>query len=210
MAKIQPFELYTEDYENWFERNRNLYISELNLLKELLKDFRFERGFEVGIGSGRFAKPLGVQYGVDPSPSMLKITKQRGLKVALGIAEKLPVKSSAVDFSLMVTTICFVDDPAASLREVERITKKGGRFLIGFVDKNSFLGRIYERKRPFSRFYKPATFFSTEEILKLVEENTKFKLLKGGQTIFSTENRVYPPKGGYGEGAFVGLLFEKV
>ena len=210
MAKVQPFELYTEDYENWFERNRNLYLSELNLLKELLRGFEFQKGIEVGIGSGRFAKPLGVQYGIDPSPKMLKIAKKRGLKVALGVAENLPLKSSIADFTLMVTTICFVDDPIASLKEIDRITKGGGRFLIGFVDKNSFLGKLYEKKKPFSRFYKPATFFSSEEILKLTEENTSFKLIRAGQTIFSTENRIYPPKEGYGEGAFVGLLFKKV
>jgi SAM-dependent methyltransferase len=209
MPKIEPFELYTEDYERWFERNRGLYLSEINLLNSLIQDVVFYKPLEVGIGTGRFAKPLGVTYGIDPSTAMLKIAKRRGLKVARGVAEAVPVKTSSVDFALMVTTICFVEDPIASVREVERILKSEGYFLIGFVDKNSFLGRLYERKKPHSKFYKPATFFSTEEILNLVESNTTLVSVKIAQTIFGLDNKIYPHKEGFGEGAFVGILFQK-
>jgi len=209
MPKIEPFERYTEDYEKWFERNWGLYQSEVNLLKGLIKDMEFKKPLEVGIGSGRFAKPLKVPYGIDPSMAMLRIAKRRGLKVAKGIAEKVPVKDFATDFVLMVTTICFVDDPVASVREVERILKAGGYFLIGFVDKNSFLGRLYEKKKPLSKFYKPATFFSTGEVLELVEKNTSMVAVRIAQTIFGLENIIYPWKEGFGKGAFVGILFQK-
>ena len=209
MAKIRPFELYTQDYERWFEKNRPLYISEVQLLKNLIKEITFKKALEVGIGSGRFAVPLGVKYGVDPSLKMLKLAQKRGLKVAKGIAERLPVKTAAVDLVLMVTTICFVDDPIQTLREVARILIPGGYFLIGFVDKNSLLGKLYEKKKTKSRFYKEATFFSTNEVISLVEENSPLRLIKAGQTIFGIENKVYPPKEGFGEGSFVGLLFKR-
>ena len=209
MPKIEPFEVYTEDYEKWFERNKGLYLSEVNMLKNLIKDITFQKPLEVGIGSGRFAKPLNVIYGIDPSVAMLKLAKKRGLKVVKGVAEKLPVKTSSVDFVLMVTTICFVDDPIASVREVERILKTGGYFLIGFVDKNSFLGRFYELKKPHSKFYKPAVFYSTGEVLELIGKNTSLEVVNIAQTIFGFENRIYPYKEGFGEGAFVGILFRK-
>jgi len=212
MPKIEPFELYTEAYENWFERNKYLYRSEINLLKHLVEKhgINTSKGVEVGVGSGRFALPLDVPFGVDPSPSMLKIARKRGIKVTLGVAEALPLKSNYFDFVLMVTTICFVDDPIQSLKEVERVLIDGGFFLMGFVDRESFLGKIYERKKPFSRFYKPARFFSTEEILTLAEKYTTFKVVEIGQTIFGTENKTYPFKEGFGEGAFVGILWRKI
>ncbi len=207
MAKIEPFERYTEDYERWFERNDKLYLSEVRLLSSLKGEFR--KGLEVGVGSGRFALPLGVKYGVDPSLSMLKLARLRNLKVVLGVAEDLPLKDRSFDFVLMVTTICFVDDPVKALKEVDRVLVENGKFLIGFVDKNSFLGRLYEQKRPYSKFYGPATFFSTEEIIGLVEKNTSLRPVKAGQTIFGVENKPYPIREGWGEGAFVGLLFVK-
>lgn len=209
MAKIRPFEEYTEDYEQWFEINEPLYRSEVKLLRYLLRDIEFEKGFEVGIGSGRFALPLGVPYGIDPSEAMLRIAKGRGLKVARGIAEALPVKDGAVDFVLMVTTICFVDDPVKSLQEVARILKRGGYFLIGFVDRDSLLGRLYESRRERSKFYREATFFTSTQIVDLVEKHTPMVLVKAGQTIFGLEKVEYPPKEGFGEGSFVGLLFKR-
>ncbi|HIC08591.1 MAG TPA: class I SAM-dependent methyltransferase [Aquificales bacterium] len=209
MAKIEPFERFTNHYENWFEKNKPLYLSELRLLKFLLNGISVKRGLEIGVGSGRFAAPLGIPYGVDPSPKMLKIAKRRGIKAVRGIAESLPIGSETVDFSLMVTTICFVDDPIAALVEAERILLPGGHFLIAFVDKNSPLGRIYEAKRNRSKFYGEATFFGTEELISAVEQNTSLRLIKAGQTIFGTDVREYPPKEGYGKGSFVGLLFKK-
>jgi ubiquinone/menaquinone biosynthesis C-methylase UbiE len=212
MPKIEPFELYTEDYEKWFERNNYLYRSEINLLKHLLEKNNADtsKGVEIGVGSGRFAVPLKVPFGIDPSLAMLKIAKNRGIKVYLGVAEALPLKSKTFNFALMVTTICYVDDPVKSLKEVERILKKGGYFLVGFVDRESFLGRIYEKRKPFSKFYRPAKFYSAEEILKMVGENTNLKAVSIGQTIFGNENKLYPVKEGFGEGAFVGILFKKL
>jgi ubiquinone/menaquinone biosynthesis C-methylase UbiE len=211
MPKIEPFELYTEDYERWFEKNDLLYRSEINLLKHLLEQNEVEtsNGIEVGVGSGRFAVPLNVPFGIDPSLAMLKIAKNKGIKVSLGVAEALPLKSKTFNFALMVTTICYVDDLIRSLKEIERILKNGGYFLVGFVDRESFLGKIYEKRKPFSKFYKPAKFYSTKEILKLTEENTTLKAVSIGQTIFGTENKLYPIKEGFGEGAFVGILFKK-
>ena len=209
MAKIEPFELFTNHYEEWFERKKSLYLSELRLLKFILKDIPIKRGLEIGVGSGRFAAPLRIPYGVDPSPKMLKIAKRRGIKAIRGIAENLPIGSESVDFSLMVTTICFVDDPITALVEVERILLSRGYFLIAFVDKNSPLGRIYEAKKNSSKFYREATFFGTEELISMVEQKTSLRLIKTGQTIFGTEVKEYPPKEGYGEGSFVALLFKK-
>ena len=209
MAKIEPFEKFTNHYEDWFEKKKPLYLSELQLLKFLLKDISTKKALEIGVGSGRFAAPLGIPYGIDPSPKMLRIAQRRGIKVARGIAESLPISSKMLEVSIMVTTICFVDNPIVALIEVDRILLPGGYFLIAFVDKNSPLGKVYEARKTYSKFYREATFFGTEEIISLVESTTSLKLVKSGQTIFGTDIRNYPVKEGYGEGSFVGLLFRK-
>ncbi len=163
---------------------------------------------EIGVGSGRFAAPLKIPYGVDPSPKMLKKAIEKGLKVTRGVAENLPLKSNRFDLSLMVTTICFVDNPLKSFAEAARILKSKGVFTVGFVDKNSPLGKLYQAKKQNSKFYRPATFFSTEEILQLGRQ-AGFEVERVLQTIFDTEDKSYPVKEGYGEGSFVGILFKK-
>jgi len=69
-----------------------------------------KKGIEIGVGSGRFAVPLGIKTGVDPSPRMREIAQQKGVKVIDAVAEELPFENSQFELVLMVTTICFVDN----------------------------------------------------------------------------------------------------
>jgi ubiquinone/menaquinone biosynthesis C-methylase UbiE len=62
----------------------------------------------------------------------------------------------------MVTTICFVDDLKKAFREAFRVLKKEGFIVIGFIDKDSELGKIYRANKNKSRFYKIAEFFSIQ------------------------------------------------
>ena len=58
MPRIAPFEAHQERYDSWFERHAAAYYSELLAVRALLP---WEgRGLEVGVGTGRFAAPLGV------------------------------------------------------------------------------------------------------------------------------------------------------
>ena len=103
MANFKPFENYSLKYDEWFDKNRFIYESELQAVKELLPISK--NGIEVGVGSGRFAAPLGIKLGLDPSRKMGKIAEKRGIKVIEGVAESLPFPDSHFDFILMVTTI---------------------------------------------------------------------------------------------------------
>jgi ubiquinone/menaquinone biosynthesis C-methylase UbiE len=119
MAKIKPFEEYTVRYEDWFERNKFGYRSELQAVRIQLPEKG--EGAEIGVGTGRFAAPLGIKHGVEPSAKMREIAKQRGIDVMDGTAEKLPFDDSRFDYLLMVTTICFLDDVLGSLKEAYRV-----------------------------------------------------------------------------------------
>jgi len=105
MAIIEPFERHYIEYENWFEKNRFAYQSELAGIREFIPDGK--RGIEIGVGSGRFAALLGVEIGIDPSPKMREIAKSHGLEIYGAVAEALPFADGCFDFALMVTTILY-------------------------------------------------------------------------------------------------------
>ena len=46
MARIEPFEKYSEKYEDWFERNEFVYKSEIQAIKGLLP--KTKKGIEMG------------------------------------------------------------------------------------------------------------------------------------------------------------------
>jgi SAM-dependent methyltransferase len=208
MAKIEPFEKHSEVYEEWFEKHPDLYRWEIEAIRELLPPF--SEGVEIGIGTGRFALPLGIRMGIEPSPRMAAIAMEKGLEVIPGTAEEIPLPDESVDFVLMVTTICFVDDPLKALREIHRILRPGGWVIVGFVDRDTPLGRHYLEHRKESRFYAPATFFSADEVAELLRR-AGFEELKAVQTLFGPrldqmEGGVKP---GFGEGAFVAIRGRK-
>ena len=59
MPKTDPFEKYTDAYDDWFARNPEAYQAELAAIRELLPS-PLGRGVEVGVGTGKFAVPLAV------------------------------------------------------------------------------------------------------------------------------------------------------
>jgi len=44
-------------------------------------------GLEIGVGTGRFAAPLGIKVGVDPSMAMLAYAAERGVLGRQGTIE---------------------------------------------------------------------------------------------------------------------------
>jgi len=209
VSKIEPFEKYTDQYENWFEKNRYVYKSEINAIREILPDFK--DGIEIGVGSGRFAEPLGIKFGIEPSYKMRKVAQSRGIEAVDSAAENLPFKDCSFDLALMITTLCFLDDERKAFVEIYRILKPGGYFINGFVDKNSKVGSVYQKNKQKSIFYREAIFFTTEEVVKILKE-VGFKNFEFRQTVFNTLDRIKQVekiKEGYGEGSFIVIKARK-
>ncbi len=207
MAKTKPFEEFTEEYDEWFEKNTDKYQAEIQVLKHFIP--LKKNGLEVGVGSGRFAYSLNVKVGIDPSPEMLKKAKKLGIRAILGVAESLPIKSNCIDYVLMVTTICFVNDLQQTFREAFRILKLRGFIVLGFIDKESELGKTYLRNKEKSHFYSIANFFSTQEVLAYLTQ-AGFKNFEIKQTIFPENYKNQEPINGYGIGSFVAIRAQKV
>jgi ubiquinone/menaquinone biosynthesis C-methylase UbiE len=205
MARIAPFESHTRRYERWFGRHEAAYLSELRVLRELLPDPGV--ALEIGIGTGRFAEPLGITIGIDPSLGMLEHARRRRIGGVCAVAEALPFRHSAFDHALIVTTICFVDDARAMLLEAWRILKPGGAVVIGFIDRTSRLGRHYEAHRQESVFYRDAVFFSADEVDGLLSE-TGFVERTYRQTLtkpLAEMVEVEAPRPGFGDAAVVAV-----
>lgn len=208
MPRTQAFDDNAAAYDAWFDLHADLYAFELAALREFLPERRHvsgtdlaEKCVEIGVGSGQFAEPLGIHFGVEPSLAMAQRARQRGVQVFHGQAESLPLKREAWDCALMVTTICFVDDVAASLAEAFRILTTRGRLLLAFVDAASPLGQSYEQKRGQSKFYREATFFSPRELLQALQD-AGFCEFSIKQTLFA-QGEAGRIEDGYGQGAFV-------
>jgi len=209
VARVEPFEKYTQLYEDWFEAHPYIYESEIKAIQSLLLPVK--KSVEIGVGSGRFAVPLGIKYGLEPSTRMMEIVKKRGIKVVAGIAENLPFVEARFDLVLMVTTICFLDDLEKSFGEVHRVLKPQGWFIIGFIDKNSPVGKIYQMHKNKNVFYRIARFYSVKEVVQFLRK-TGFGDFRFSQTIFrNLENitEMEPVKSGYGEGSFVVIRAQK-
>ncbi len=203
MAKTKPFDEHLVDYEQWFFDNHYVFESELEAIRRVIP--ATGKGIEIGIGSGVFAAPLGIKEGVEPSKAMREKAAERGLRVIDGVAEKLPIIDKRYDFALMVTTICFVDDINKSFAEANRILKENGALILGFVDKESPVGKLYLSNKDKSIFYKDARFFSTEEVYRILRRNN-FTVIDTCQTVFgmlNEINEIQEPENGYGKGSFV-------
>ena len=203
MPKISPFEKYAEHYEDWFVENCWVYDAELRAVKAMIPSEG--HGVEIGVGTGRFAEPLGIKIGVEPSKRMRGIAQKRGIRVLDGVAEELPFYDFQFGFALMVTTVCFVDDINRALIEAHRIISHDGFLIIGFVDRSSMVGQIYLDRQNENVFYKDATFFTVDEVIEIMD-HIGFSDLTFNQTIFkslSETTKNEPVKPGHGEGSFV-------
>jgi len=209
MNNIEIFEKCAQEYDEWFEVNRFAYESEVRALKMFIP--KNSNGLEVGVGTGRFAVPFGIRAGVEPAKAMADIAQKRGIKVYKAEAEKLPFNDSSFDFILIVVTICFVQDPIQALREAKRVLKPGGYIIIGMINKESFLGKLYESKKKESKFYRHANFYFISQVLDWLIK-LEFELIKTCQTIFKNPKEITaiePVKEGYGEGGFIVISAQK-
>lgn len=161
------FDTIATDYDNWFERNDNIFRAEIRALKITISPHK--NGVEIGTGTGRFAKALKIPIGVEPSENMAKIAQSRGIIVVKAYAENLPFHNNIYDFVLFVTTVCFLNNIEKSFSEARRILKPNGAIVIGFIDRNSPLCKEYQKSN--SQIYANAKFYTVEELTEVLRKS---------------------------------------
>ena len=130
----RPFEQVALAYETWYEtrRGQRAEQAERVLLEWLVGPSPgAETLLEVGCGTGHFAAGLERRHhrvvGLDRSPAMLAELHRRHPKLpgVLGDGHTLPFRDGAVDVTLFVTTLEFLERPAVALREAVRVSRRG-------------------------------------------------------------------------------------
>ncbi|MDY0132052.1 MAG: class I SAM-dependent methyltransferase [Desulforegulaceae bacterium] len=197
MAGEEAFKKNYQRYDKWFEDNPSLYETELEALKRFVP--KSGKGFESGVGTGKFALPLNIEFGIDPVKEMFEEAIKNGIKTVCAKGENLPFKDNCFDFGLAVTTICFYDDILLSFKEAKRVIKKGGCLVLGFVDNGSWMGKVYREKKHKNPFYKDAVFYTVDEVKELLE-TAGFEKIEIIQAIF--EDNLKKIAQGYGKGGF--------
>ena len=165
------FERYAEDYDRWFEEHPAEYHSELARVRALFPQVTPPFSLDVGVGSGRFAAPLGIELGVDPSLALCRIARQRGVEVVRAAGGAIPFRDASIPLVLMVTVICFLENPSQVLAEIRRILAPGGVLVLAFIERGGPIHQKYLYEGGKGRFLSRARFYARDEVLSLLENN---------------------------------------
>ncbi len=202
------FEEAAVEYDEWFETHKWVYQSEVEAVRKFIPEAG--EGIEIGVGTGRFSIPFGIKVGIEPARAMAEIARKRGITVYQAKDENLPFQDNSFDFALIVTTLCFLEDPFQALKEIKRILKPAGKIVIGMLDEYSPLGKLYEEKRKKNKFYRDARFYSVNQVLDWLEK-LGFNNLQTIQIIFKNPDKIQslePIEEGFGKGLFVVISAE--
>jgi SAM-dependent methyltransferase len=199
------FDQHVEEYDAWFDQYPHVFQSELEAIRKMLPEADNQSGIEVGLGTGRFSQALHLKSGVEPSENMRAKAATRGIEALNAVAEHLPFPDLTLDFVLMISCICFFKRPDIAFGEAFRVLKNDGVLVVGFIDKESAIGRKYDRTKNESKFYRGANFYSVDKIVNELSE-AGFQYFSFCQTLFGSLDDIHefqPAEEGYGEGSFV-------
>ena len=125
---------YDEDMKG--QHARSLYP----VLLEKLSHIPFQSALDLGCGTGEMLKLILQEdthkelCGIDLSEKMLAVAKSKlpeQVKLVLGDSESLPFSDNAFDVVYCNDSFHHYPDPENVIREVQRVLKPGGTFLIG-------------------------------------------------------------------------------
>jgi SAM-dependent methyltransferase len=162
------FDESASDYDRWFDDHDDVYEAQVRTVRDAVPHTGC--GLEVGVGSGRFAIPLGIRHGIDPSYGLVRIAKTRGIEVVLGEGEHLPYRQETFDYVMMMTVICFLDNPLGVFRETFRVLVPGGDCILGFIEKDGEIATQYRQEKIKGRFLRFARFRTVDEVIPLFED----------------------------------------
>jgi ubiquinone/menaquinone biosynthesis C-methylase UbiE len=121
------------------------------LFMQMLAPSGGERILDIGAGKGKVAsqvmKSPGVEiYAVEPNEKRLESMKREfpAIKSSLAGAESLPFADSYFDKAYTTMALHHFSDLDRALREVARVLKPGGSFVVLEVEPDSGLGSLFK------------------------------------------------------------------
>ncbi len=210
MTDKSAFDRHVVEYDSWFEKYPHVYAAELKAIRQLMP--AQAKGLEVGTGTGRFAIPLGIQTGVEPSATMRAFTKQYNLSVVNAVAEALPFADHQFDFVLYVTVDCFLDSLEQAYQEAHRVLRNDGVILVAMLNRQSKIVEQYEKHKHNSHFYRHARFHYVTEITEVLSR-CGFGEFQYRETLFNDLAKITlheDIRTGFSTGAFVVIRGHKI
>ena len=143
------FDRKAYSYDSWYQTRLGALCDRLEkeAILSLISVREGERVFDVGCGTGIYLLDLArmgaAVTGIDSSPNMIEIAESKLKKAGyaahlrLGGAQALPFENNTFDAVLSVLLLEFVADPQKVIREMLRVTRPGGRLVIGTLNKYS-------------------------------------------------------------------------
>jgi len=126
---------------------------------------------EVGCGTGRLLAAMAdhgaIGIGLDKKEAMLEVATRRGTAALVqGDAAVLPFAPESFDALVAVTLLEFVPDPGAVMAELCRVTRPGGRVVIGALNTKSPWGLAHHHRLRRAS-WTGAHFLDRDELLAL-------------------------------------------
>lgn len=164
-----------------YDRKWAFYIQATS--RETRARLRFEPNaalLDVGCGTGALLRELATSHpqarlaGIDPSPEMLAIARQRvpsAVELKTGWAEQIPFEEGMFDALVSCNVFHYVRRPRVALGEMARVLKPGGCLVITDWCDDYLACRICE---VFLRRFNGAHFrvYGKQECARLLEETT--------------------------------------
>ena len=143
-------------YDRWFDTRWGRYAFTIGLAAIGRAAGRLDglRVLDAGCGTGRFTAALERHAarlaGVDLDPAMLTVAARRVRAPLLAAdAGELSFRDGAFDVTIAVTVCEFTSSPAAVVAELARVTRPGGRVVIGALNRSVWgLARRRQLRRP--------------------------------------------------------------
>lgn len=198
---MNSFDYTATKYEQWFQKNHELFKSELKAIQKLIEEDLGE-ALEIGVGTGVFAEALNIKEGIEPSKEMAKYAVARGINVTIsGIEEfKTEKKYNSI---FMITVDPFVKNLEQVFTKIHNMLTNSGCIYLVILDRESPLGKIYNDNKEQDENYKYAKFHSFDEVNKMLLK--QFTVEKVVQAIFKLDNQYQEPIDGHGEGIFCAI-----
>lgn len=133
-----------ERYDRWFDTPWGRHASgvEQAALERGAGAVAGRRLLDVGCGTGRFTAGFAARgarvTGVDLDPAMLAVasTRVQG-PLVVADAHRLPFPGDVFDVTVAVTLCEFTADPVQVVGELARVTRPGGRIVVGALNRRS-------------------------------------------------------------------------
>lgn len=198
---MNSFDYTADKYEQWFKNNHELFKSELKAIQNLIEE-DLGTTLDVGVGTGVFAEALNIKEGIEPSKEMAKYATQRGIDVTISTIEEFQIEKK-YNSIFMITVDPFIKNIAEVFNKIYDMLANLGCLYLVILDRETPLGKIYDKNKKDDENYKDANFHSFYEVSEMLSR--QFAIEKVMQTVFKLDKQYQEPIDGHGEGIFCAI-----